>query len=90
MNKNKRRQKAEGRKQQAARAFVFAAFCLLLTAFSSFHPSSLIPYPFFVLDTVSPTFPQRLWKSLWKTPSLTLQVPEFFRLLAFCTRARHN
>lgn len=35
------------------------------------------------------TFPQELWKSLWKTHFLALQVPEKFRLIAFCTLSRH-
>src|SRR5438128_2789257 len=34
------------------------------------------------------TFPQKLWKSLWKRGALKLQVLENFTLLAFCTRAR--
>lgn len=34
-------------------------------------------------------FPQALWKSLWKTAFQVLQVPELFRLLAFCTCTRH-
>jgi len=33
-------------------------------------------------------FPQELWKTLWKSGSQKLQVPENFILLAFCTRAR--
>src|SRR5205085_7489072 len=41
-------------------------------------------------DKASTTFPQKLWKSLWKTCLLALQVSEKFRLLAFCTRARQN
>ena len=36
------------------------------------------------------TFPQKLWKSLWKSRSMKLQVPENFTLLAFCTRPRQN
>lgn len=32
-------------------------------------------------------FHRGLWKSLWKRAVLMLQVPEFFRLLAFCTRS---
>ena len=36
------------------------------------------------------TFPQKLWKSLWKSRSMKLQVPENFILLAFCTRSRQN
>src|SRR5205085_6366309 len=43
-----------------------------------------------VADKASTTFPQILWKSLWKTPLLALQVSEKFRLLAFCTRSRQN
>jgi hypothetical protein len=41
-------------------------------------------------DKAATTFPQSLWKSLWKTCLLALQVSEKFRLLAFCTRARQN
>lgn len=36
------------------------------------------------------TFPQKLWKSLWKSRPLKLQVPENFKLLAFCTQALQN
>jgi competence ComEA-like helix-hairpin-helix protein len=36
------------------------------------------------------TFPQKLWKSLWKSRPVKLQVPENFILLAFCTRSRQN
>jgi comEA protein len=35
------------------------------------------------------TFPQILWKSLWKRSVLRLQVSEKFRLLAFCTHRLH-
>lgn len=35
-------------------------------------------------------FPQKLWKSLWKSRPVKLQVPENFILLAFCTRSRQN
>lgn len=35
------------------------------------------------------TFPQFLWKSLWKRSVLRLQVFEKFRLLAFCTHRLH-
>lgn len=33
------------------------------------------------------TFPQKLWKSLWKSRSMKLQVPDNFTLLAFCTQS---
>lgn len=36
------------------------------------------------------TFPQKLWKNLWKKPFPTLQVSDNFRLIAFCTRSRHT
>ena len=36
------------------------------------------------------TFPQNLWKSLWKKPFSALQVPDKFRLLAFCTSSRQS
>jgi competence ComEA-like helix-hairpin-helix protein len=36
------------------------------------------------------TFPQKLWKSLWKSRSMKLQVPENFILLAFCTHSRQS
>jgi competence protein ComEA len=36
------------------------------------------------------TFPQKLWKSLWKSRSMKLQVPENFILLAFCTHTRQS
>ncbi len=42
------------------------------------------------MNKFSTTFPQALWKTLWKTAFLTLQVPEKFRLLAFCTRRRQT
>jgi competence ComEA-like helix-hairpin-helix protein len=45
------------------------------------HPSSL---PF--RDSFA-TFPQKLWKSLWKSGLVKSQVLENFKLLAFCTHA---
>src|SRR2546423_6980720 len=42
------------------------------------------------LDNVSTSFPQFLWKTLWISRFLTLQVPENFRLLAFCTLLRQT
>ena len=36
------------------------------------------------------TFPQKLWKTLWKSRSMKLQVPENFILLAFCTHSRQS
>jgi competence ComEA-like helix-hairpin-helix protein len=41
-------------------------------------------------DIASTLFPQKLWKSLWKSRSVKLQVPENFILLAFCTRSRQS
>jgi competence ComEA-like helix-hairpin-helix protein len=38
----------------------------------------------------SSTFPQKLWKTLWKSRSAKLQVPENFILLALCTRSRQS
>ncbi len=37
---------------------------------------------------MSKTFPQHLWKKLWKSPFSTLQVPDNFRLVALCTLTR--
>jgi hypothetical protein len=49
---------------------------------------SLIPIPH--PEIIPATFPQQLWKTLWKNRFLTLQVPDNFRLLAFCTSSRQS
>ena len=40
---------------------------------------------FWLLNSDSCFFPQKLWKSLWKSGLAKLQVLENFKLLAFCT-----
>ena len=52
-------------------------------------PSPLLPLSLSFIFSLLPFslfFPQRMWKTLWKSGFLRLQVPEFFGLLAFCTR----
>jgi competence ComEA-like helix-hairpin-helix protein len=48
------------------------------------------PTPSACVDIASALFPQKLWKSLWKSRSVKLQVPENFILLAFCTHSRQS
>lgn len=54
-------------------------FCLLSFAASPCRPLA-----------ASLLFPQKLWKSLWKSRLVKLQVPDNFKLLAFCTQARQS
>jgi competence ComEA-like helix-hairpin-helix protein len=71
------------------RCFLHSAFIIPHSAF----PSVLVNYLSFrvlLLDNVSTSFPQFLWKTLWISRFFALQVPENFRLLAFCTLLRQT